>query len=160
MDVKNMTAAEIKQITRQRFTTDNYVEEGYPIPTFSEEGEVWVDYEDYMKAIIFNATPGELGRLIVDFPPEATEDNDLHSHPISDRIITVISGSGWFICVKNKILYKHELKPGTRVYMPRAVLHTFMASEDGLTVESFHNPYVEFENPKCLTYLKNHGYEF
>ena len=37
----------------------------------------WVEYEEYMKAILLDCVPGELGRLLVDFPANSTEDNRL-----------------------------------------------------------------------------------
>ena len=49
---------------------------------------------------------------------------------------------------------KHEIKAGTRVWMPRGTVHTFMASTEGLLVESIHNPWIPFENSGCITYPK------
>jgi len=156
MDIQN-----IKIEARSRWNIGNFLEKNFPIPK-SNYNLPWIPYEDYMEAQLVDTTEGLLGRIIVRFPPEASEDNDLHIHPISDRVITVISGSGQFVCKrpKEKGLSKYELVPGTRVWMPRGVLHTFIASTQGLLVESFHNPFVPFEHPKCLTYQKRRNYEF
>lgn len=113
-----------------------------------------------MQAQLVDKTSGGVGRIIVRFPPEGSEDNDLHIHPVSDRVITVINGSGQFICLRphSKELSRYELKPGTKVWMPRGVLHTFLAGLDGLLVESIHSPFIPFDDPKCLTYPKERRY--
>ena len=54
-----------------------------------------------MVAQIIRGEPFKPGVIIVDFPPGASEDNLLHCHPLSDRIITVVKGSGEFIARKN-----------------------------------------------------------
>jgi oxalate decarboxylase/phosphoglucose isomerase-like protein (cupin superfamily) len=106
-----------------------------------------------MRAQLINCTPGQVGKLLVDFPAEAVEDNELHIHPISDRIITIISGSGEFIARRpGGEIIAIPLIPGHRVWMPRGVLHTFMAGKNGLLVESIHNPFVSFDDPRCLVY--------
>jgi hypothetical protein len=114
----------------------------------------WVEYEEYMKAILLDCTPGQLGRLLVDFPANSTEDNRLHTHPASDRRVTVIKGSGDFICYRNKKVQTFFLVRGVRVWMPRGILHTFKSGSEGLLVESLHNPFVPLEHPKCLVYPK------
>jgi hypothetical protein len=114
----------------------------------------WVEYEEYMKAILLDCTPGQLGRLLVDFPANSTEDNRLHTHPASDRCVTVIKGSGDFICYRNKKVQTFPLVRGVRVWMPRGILHTFKSGSEGLLVESLHNPFVPLEHPKCLVYPK------
>ena len=107
-----------------------------------------------MKAILINCVPGELGRLLVDFPANSTEDNKLHTHPASDRCVTVISGSGEFICYRDKKVQTFPLVPGVRVWMPRGILHTFKSGTKGLLVESLHNPFMPLDHPKCLIYPK------
>ena len=107
----------------------------------------WVEYEEYMKAILINCVPGELGRLLVDFPANSTEDNKLHTHPASDRCVTVI-------CYRDKKVQTFPLVPGVRVWMPRGILHTFKSGTKGLLVESLHNPFMPLDHPKCLIYPK------
>lgn len=109
-----------------------------------------VPYEDYMKAIILDAKEGETGTIIVKFPAECSESNTLHNHPISDRVITVYEGSGTFVYVKNGTVRTVHLLVGDTVFMPRGVLHTFLAGKDGMIVSSIHNPYIPIEHPKCL----------
>lgn len=143
--------ANIKIECARRWATGAFVESGLELPSASFDLP-WVAYEDYMRAQLVEAVPGELGRIIVDFPPEAVEDNHLHSHPLSDRVITVIRGHGWFVAVRHGVIERHELFPGFRVWMPRGKLHTFLAGPEGLLVESRHNPWVPLEDPKTLIY--------
>jgi hypothetical protein len=110
----------------------------------------WVEYEEYMKAILLDCVPGELGRLLVDFPANSTEDNRLHTHPASDRCVTVIKGSGDFICYRDKKVQTFPLVPGVRVWMPRGILHTFKSGTKGLLVESLHNPFMPLDHRSLL----------
>lgn len=116
----------------------------------------WVQYEEYMRAILIDCVPGRLGKLLVRFPANATEDNCLHTHPASDRVVTVIEGGGDFICYhgRSKKVKSYPLFPGIRVWMPRGILHTFKSRGDGLLVESLHNPFIPLESPHCLVYPK------
>lgn len=122
------------------------------IPNYSDFD--WVEYEEYMRAVLLDCVPGQLSRLLVDFPANSTEDNRLHTHPTSDRCVTVISGSGEFICYRNKKVQTFPLVPGVRVWMPRGILHTFKSGSKGLLVESLHNPFIPLDHPKCLVYPK------
>ena len=136
--------------TKRRWKKGDFIESGhraFQIPTYKSED--LIPYEDYMLALP-TCNVWESGRVFVFFPPEGAEDNHLHTHPISDRIITVAQGSGWFFCVRDSRLWKYPLTPGTRVWMPRGKLHTFFAGPDGLVVESLHNPYVPVSHPQCL----------
>lgn len=114
----------------------------------------WVEYEEYMRAVLIDCIPNKLGRLLVGFPANSTEDNRLHTHPVSDRRVTVLKGSGDFICYRDKKVQSFPLVPGVRVWMPRGVLHTFKSGSEGLLVESLHNPFVPLNHPKCLVYPK------
>lgn len=109
-----------------------------------------VPYEDYMQAIILDAEEGKTGTIIVRFPAEGSESNTLHNHPISDRVITVYDGSGEFIFVKDNVINRVGIIAGDTVFMPRGVLHTFLAGSNGMIVSSIHNPYIPIEHPKCL----------
>lgn len=154
--IKNLgelTPAEIKDEARERWSENRFLEQGATYK-FNENFNFlpWVDYEDYMQAKLIDSTSGETGRIIVNFPSESSEDNQLHVHPISDRVITVIEGGGTFIALRKRELIRKALKPGTRVWMPRGVLHTFLSDTRGLLVESIHNPWVPLEDEKCLIY--------
>lgn len=140
----------IFQVCLHRWQQGNFIEHNHPLPVVPlHTDDDLLPYEDYMKALPM-VHEWQTGSVFVFFPPEGSEDNELHTHPISDRIITVAKGSGWFICVRDSRLVKYQLTPGTRVWMPRGKLHTFLAAEDGLVVESIHNPYVPVSHPKCL----------
>jgi len=136
--------------TKKRWKEGRFIKRHMPnngIPPHKEAD--LLPYEEYMKALPM-CKEWETGSVFVFFPPEGSENNELHTHPISDRIITVVQGSGWFICVRESRLVKYALERGTRVWMPRGKLHTFFASPEGLVVESIHNPYVPVGHPKCL----------
>ncbi len=111
-----------------------------------------IPYETYMRAYPIHCVIGEVGRLYVRFPPEGAEDNKLHTHPRSDRVITILEGSGMFVAIRNDERVKHTIRPGNRVWMPRGILHTFYAGGDGLLVESIHNPWITLEDSTCLVY--------
>lgn len=142
----------LKLEAQERWRSDRFIEVGMELPLHSYPDLPWVRYEEYMQAQIVEGVAGKLGKIIVRFPPEGAEDNQLHVHPISDRLITVIEGSGRFIALRRGRLDKFDLCPGTRVWMPRGVLHTFMASSAGLLVQSLHNPWVPFEDQRALVY--------
>lgn len=149
----------ISSETSVRWKSGDFIEVGQDIPQHNYDLP-WIPYEDYMQAQLVEAKPGEIGRIIVRFPPEGCENNELHIHPISDRIITIIDGCGEFICLRShsKKLSRYELKPGNKVWMPRGVLHTFLAGGNGLLVESIHNPFIPFNDTTCLIYPKERRY--
>lgn len=149
---------DLKKETRRRWREGAFIETGAVLPASSYDHIPWVPYETYMRAQLVDCTSGQLGKLLVDFPADAMEDNELHVHPISDRLITVIRGSGEFVARRPSGTIEHfALVPGHRVWMPRGVLHTFMAGGEGLLVESLHNPFVPFDHPRCLVYPRNNS---
>lgn len=144
---------DIKSETRLRWRDGNFIEAGHSASYGIQADAPWVPYEEYMRAQLIGCVPGELGILVVDFPAEAVEDNQLHVHPVSDRVITIIEGGGTFIARRpGGQIVKISLAPGHRVWMPRGVLHTFLAGSEGLLVESLHNPFIHFEDPQVLKY--------
>ncbi len=130
----------------------NYQLEGQKPPRNAHPDLPWVEYESYMRAQVLRGVPGQLGELIIEFPPEGAEDNRLHVHPQSDRVITVISGSGTFVAVRLGKRITRDLRQGSRIYMPRGVLHTFFAGSNGLLVHAVHNPFVALDDPSILIY--------
>jgi len=144
------TPKHIALTTQKRWKEGNIVEHDHLAPIVPRYNHnQLLPYETYMQALPI-CEEWETGSVFVFFPPEGSEDNELHTHPISDRIITVAKGSGWFYCVRGSRLYRYPLFAGTRVWMPRGKLHTFFAGSEGLVVESIHNPYVPVNHPKCL----------
>lgn len=136
----------------RRWAEGVYIERGVPLPRTDYPDLPWVQYEEYMRAQIVRAVLGEVGKLIVEFPPERSEDNRLHLHPTSDRIITVVRGSGRFVAKRFGVMMEAALVPSTRVYMPRGTLHTFFAGPEGLLVHSLHLPWIPLDDPQCLVY--------
>jgi len=120
----------------------------------ADYGLPWVPYETYMRAQLITVDPGQLGLLLVDFPPEKGEDNSLHIHPISDRIVTILRGSGEFVAVVDGQEQRYPVEVGDQVFMPRGTVHTFFSGPQGMLVESQHNPWIPLEDPNCLVYPK------
>lgn len=147
----------IKLECRRRWREGTFIEHGHAVPSIPS-GLVWQPYETYMSAAIVSGGVGEVTRLLVDFPADGCEDNRLHVHPISDRIITILSGSGDFIAVRSRRVERWALTPGMKVWMPRGVLHTFMAGASGMLVESIHSPFVALDAPEALVYPSKGGF--
>lgn len=119
----------------------------------------WVPYEEYMYAKLIQTQNGKVGLLHIRFPPKMAEDSRLHIHHHSDRVITVLEGSGYFLVAEeNSKIKKYTLSPGQRLWMPRGVKHTFWAGNHGLVLESIHNPFIPFDDPRLLEYEENSGY--
>ncbi len=137
-----------------RWAEGTYIERNVPLPRTDYPDRHWVQYELYMRAQLLRAVSGEIGELIIEFPPEWAEDNQLHLHPTSDRIVTITRGTGRFVAKRLGGMVEVALAPGTRVYMPRGTLHTFYAGSGGLLVHSLHLPWVPLEDPMCLVYPK------
>jgi quercetin dioxygenase-like cupin family protein len=136
----------------EKWDKDTYFVVGVDIPEIQYPNIPWVPYEDYMRARLIKTEPGKTGEIIVEFPIEGSEDNQLHIHPFSDRVITVVKGSGKFVAIRKGERIEQEFFPGCRVWMPRGTLHTFFSGSEGLTVHSIHNPWIPLDNPQCLVY--------
>ncbi len=152
--------------TRERWENKAFLEHGKR--SFTEENEYlrafadiipWGPYEHYMMARLVAATPGQLGLLHIKFPPETAEDNRLHTHLYSDRLVTVLEGSGQFLIAPlGKTIETIQVKVGDRVWMPRGIRHTWYSGPQGLVVESLHNPFFAFNDPDILHYDDGLGY--
>lgn len=119
----------------------------------------WEPYENYMMARLVAAVPGRVGLLHIKFPPDTSEDNRIHTHLYSDRLVTVLEGSGYFLIAPlNEPLKTIRVKVGDRVWMPRGVRHTWYSGDNGLVVESIHNPFFAFDDPDILMYDDERGF--
>jgi len=142
---------------RKKWICGDFLEK-VQIPQIQIPVENWIEYESYMKAYILYCE-NNIAALLVDFPPEASEDNALHCHPKSHRCITVLKGSGEFYRVKNGILDVYPLSPGNRIWMPRGVLHTFKSGAEGMLVKSIHDPFIPLDHPHSLVYPKKNEFK-
>ncbi len=109
----------------------------------------WVPYE-FMRAQVFRGLVGDTGELLVDFSADSTEDNHLHIHPESDRVITVVDGDGYFIARREEKLTYVSLGPGSVIFMPRGVEHTFVAGKRGMRIHSVHSPFQRLDDESTL----------
>ena len=158
--------SKLQEQAMERWQANEYLE--YNKKPYTEESEYlrsvkdltpWVKYEHYMFARLIATNPGQIGLLHIRFPAEMAEDCRLHTHFYSDRLITVMEGSGDFLVAdKSDELTTIHLKTGMRLWMPRGVRHTFFAGKEGLVLESIHNPFVAFDDPKLLEYEKDAGF--
>lgn len=133
-----------------RWAEGSWSESGQEPLTDHDDSLPWIPYEEYMEAQI--EVRGDLGILRVRFPAASSEDNRLHRHPESDRIITVLEGSGTFVYLREGTLCNRYLRVGDRIWMPKGVTHTFLSGRHGMTVESVHSPWVPLEDDECLVY--------
>ncbi|GAB1540937.1 hypothetical protein NUACC21_36060 [Scytonema sp. NUACC21] len=151
--MNSLIADEIREITERYWQAGKMIQhigtENLPSP--KHDRLPWVKHE-CMRAKLIEITPGKIGELVIQFPPEGKEDLEMHSHPISDRIITVLEGGGVFLAQNGEETIESELIPGDVVYMPRGIFHTFIGGKDPLLVHAIHNPWVPFEHPLNLVY--------
>jgi cupin superfamily acireductone dioxygenase involved in methionine salvage len=158
--------ADLKIDTQEKWAQNYFLEHGKtpyskesPYLDSLAEMTPWVPYEKYMQAKLIAATPGAVGLLHVKFPPNIAEDNRLHTHLYSDRLITVIEGSGSFLIAPlDQPIKSIKVNAGDRVWMPRGIRHTWYSGKDGLVVESIHNPFFAFDDSDILVYDEDRGY--
>lgn len=146
--MKTMTINAIRQETQQRWQTGNFLEHGLVL-SYQELDLPWVQYEDYMKAQLIRAIPDEVGELRIRFQAGTAEDKYMHVHPNSDRIITVLVGSGTFVAIRIGDEIRLTIQAGDRLWMPRNTVHNFFA-DDEFVVHSIHSPFIPFEDPRCF----------
>lgn len=158
--------AHLDKLTREKWDQNLFLEHGKV--AFSEESAYlkslseitpWVAYEKYMLARLIAAVPSQVGLLHIKFPPETAEDNRIHTHLYTDRLVTVIEGSGYFLIAPlGEPIKSIPVTVGDRVWMPRGIRHTWYSGKNGLVVESIHNPFIAFDDPDILVYDEDLGY--
>ncbi|MCF2859126.1 cupin domain-containing protein [Pseudoalteromonas sp. SMS1] len=83
------------------------------------------------------------------FPPKSAAKGDMHVHPLSSRLISVLEGFGTAIvqtCTGK--MAKKEVGPGDVILFPHATPHCFWGAENRpMVVEVLLGPYVPFEHP-------------
>ncbi len=83
------------------------------------------------------------------FPPKSATKAELHIHPLSDRVITVLKGNGNALvkAADGKIENK-AVKPGDVIIFPRNTPHCFWGSdEEPMVVQAILSPFVPFGHP-------------
>lgn len=144
--------ARLREVIDEYWKKNEFIHQDVSLPFIDYPDLVWVPYESYMRAKLVRCIAGEIGELLIEFPSESSEDNRLHIHPNSDRVVTVIEGHGRFVVVREGERAEYDLRPGSQVHMPRGVLHTFFAGPRGLQVHALHNPFVPLDDPAILIY--------
>lgn len=109
-----------------------------------------------------NCVPGEVGELVLAFPPGGSPAELIpHVHG-GGRIITVLAGIGIFSCERNGTWEDIVLEVGDQVRFPAGVNHTFVGKDgQALLVHAYHLPYFAPDDPKAITYAdKTHSKEY
>jgi hypothetical protein len=137
---------------RKRWEAGVFHEKKEP-KTFHPRDLPWIPYEDYMRAQIIGVSCFEHTLLRVEFPSEQIKGSKLHIHPLSNRMVEVLDGSGTFVAIRNGNEISIPLEPGDVIWMPRGIVHTFHSGPSRLIVESAHVPFIPLDDPMCLIYL-------
>jgi mannose-6-phosphate isomerase-like protein (cupin superfamily) len=151
--VRKLSKQEIRTLTESRWKAGTFIEriDVKKVVLPPHEHLPWVKHE-CMRAKLVSVTAGEVGELILKFPPNGQEDLEMHTHPVSDRIITVLEGRGVFRSVRHGVPFERVLEPGDVVYMPRGVFHTFLGLAEPLMVHAMHNPWVPMDHEDNIRY--------
>lgn len=100
-----------------------------------------------------HAVPGQVGELVLAFPPGGSPAELVpHTHG-GARIITIIEGVGLFQVERDGQWIDIELRRGVQVMFPRETLHTFIGTDgDALLAHALHAPYLEPHHPRAIVY--------
>lgn len=148
---------ELKTIRRditEKWESGRFFEHGIDLTPYRDLDLPWVPYEDYMEAQLEEVVIGGRGKLRIRFKPNTAEDSRMHTHPDSERIVTILKGSGKFVAERHGHMFELSLKAGDRIWMPRNTLHNFYAGTKGLLVQSIHCPWIPLEDPRCFVHQK------
>lgn len=95
------------------------------------------------------------------FEPDS-RDLPSHVHSVSDRVLIVIDGEGFFH--PNFMPYeefdsnnnhKVPIVKGDVLFFPKNFVHTFSSESKGMHMLSYHLPFIELEDPLQYTITKN-----
>lgn len=100
-----------------------------------------------------HATPGEVGELVLAFPPGGSPAELVpHTHG-GARVITIIEGRGLFQVDRGGKWIDVELERGVQVMFPKETLHTFIGIDgEALLAHAVHGPYLEPSHPRAIVY--------
>ncbi|TQV81503.1 cupin domain-containing protein [Aliikangiella coralliicola] len=97
--------------------------------------------------------PGDVGELVLAFPPGGSPAELVpHTHG-GGRVITIVAGVGLFQVMRDGQWVDIELKPGVQVMFPKETLHTFIGVDDeALLAHALHAPFLEPSHPRAIVY--------
>jgi len=100
-----------------------------------------------------DCVPGDVGELVLAFPPGGSPAELVpHTHG-GARIITIIEGVGLFQVQRDGEWIDIELAPGVQVMFPKETLHTFIGTDgEALLAHAVHAPYLEPHDPRAIVY--------
>lgn len=99
------------------------------------------------------AVPGQVGELVLAFPPGGSPAELIpHTHG-GARVITIIDGVGLFQVMHEGKWIDIELERGVQVMFPKETLHTFIGTDgEALLAHALHGPYLEPHHPRAIVY--------
>jgi len=108
---------------------------------------------------ILYGEPGKAGCVVVKAPPEHSYRGNfgdllipLHSHS-SDHIAVILDGGGTFLVRRqlegDDVILMAEAGPGTIMFYPARIPHTFISGEDGICVASAQ---AEYQSPDSVRF--------
>ena len=100
-----------------------------------------------------DCTPGQVGELVLAFPPGGSPAELIpHTHG-GARVITIIDGVGLFQVKREGKWVDIPLERGVQVMFPKETLHTFIGTEgEALLAHAVHAPYLLPHHPRAIVY--------
>src|SRR3989338_1680275 len=113
----------------------------------------WVPYENCLRAQLVHTKPDDdIGRVIVAYPAKSKGPIGIRMHPESDRVVTVAQGSGTFIVFRDNTHLPFDLRPGTRLWIPRMKIYTICPDSSGMIVHAIHTPWIMRDSARHILY--------
>nr|VFK50349.1 MAG: Cupin [Candidatus Kentron sp. TUN]VFK51515.1 MAG: Cupin [Candidatus Kentron sp. TUN]VFK59677.1 MAG: Cupin [Candidatus Kentron sp. TUN] len=151
MDKENLTVENLHQAIESRWSNGDHFETvaRERLPTEKDHEHIPWEKVDCMLTKMAETLDNGITFAFDMFPPQSAAKAELHVHPISDRIITVVDGTGHgFVKTANGSVATKPIGPGDVIIFPQATPHAFWGSEnDPMTVQVILNPYVPLAHP-------------
>ena len=150
------TLLQLESTIKNAWQTGNYTQTLPPgqIPTIPKNLQL-TPWECMMLSRL-DCVPGQVGKLILAFPPGGSPAELIpHVHG-GGRVITVLAGTGIFRCKYDGKWVETVLNPSDQVMFPPNVFHTFVGKDGmALLVHALHAPYFAPTDPRAIEYADN-----
>ena len=151
MDKENLTIEKLREAIETRWNNGGHFETVAKEYLPSEKDHEHIPWEkvDCMLTKMIETFDNGITFAFDMFPPQSAAKAELHIHPISDRIITVVNGTGHaFVKTADGSVATKPIAPSDVILFPQGTPHAFWGSEDDpLSVQVILNPYVPLEHP-------------
>ncbi|KZN64288.1 hypothetical protein N473_15175 [Pseudoalteromonas luteoviolacea CPMOR-1] len=146
----DLTRAELDKFVLSQWQQGNHFLRvpTHVLPNHNEfESVAWEKIDCMLTKIVMQKADG-LSFGFDMFPPKSAAKGDVHVHPLSSRLISVLEGFGTAIVQTHKgKMARKEVGPGDVILFPHATPHCFWGAEDEpMVVEVVLGPYVPFEH--------------